>query len=515
MDGSRRQIARAAVLVGVLIVVSRILGLVRQMVFGAMFGTSDALSAYIVALRIPEAIFMVITGGTLGSAFIPAFAGHLARDDHAGAWRLASAVVNLTLIVSTVLAGVTAFLAPLLVRMVLAPGFGSEQQALTTSLLRLMLLTPIVFGVSGIVMGILNARQHFLLPALAPSLYNLAIISGAVFLGPRMGVRGMAIGTVVGAGLHLAVQLPALVRHGARYVPALGLQNPSVREVGRLMAPRVVGTAITQINFMVSNSLATLLWAGAVSALNYAWSLMLLPHGMIAMAAATAAFPTFAGQAARGRLDEMRGTLVATLRTVFFLCVPAMAGMVLLARPLVGLLFERGAFGASSTEAVAWALALYALGLVGHAGLEVIARAFYALHDTFTPVWVGALAMGLNVALSLTLPGVFRQAGWPPFGGLALANSVAALLEMVALLALIQRRLGGLEGRRMLVAFGRSGLAALAMGAALAGWQALLPGAGTLLLGGGGIVVGTVVYLGAALALRAEEPRAVLRLIRR
>jgi putative peptidoglycan lipid II flippase len=180
---------------------------------------------------------------------------------------------------------------------------------------------------------------------------------------------------------------------------------------------------------------------------------------------------------------------------------------------LVGLLFERGAFGAASTEAVVCPLAFYALGLVGHAGLEIVARAFYALHDTLTPVWVGGLAMGLNVALSLVLPGAFRLVGWPPHAGLALANSVATLLELMGLLMLIRQRMDGLEGRRMLTTIGKSGLAALAMGAVLLGWQVMLPGARTLVLGGGGIPLGVAVYVAVALLLRVEELRAVVALL--
>ena len=182
---------------------------------------------------------------------------------------------------------------------------------------------------------------------------------------------------------------------------------------------------------------------------------------------------------------------------------------------MVALLFERGAFEAASTEAVAWALTFYALGLVGHAGLEIIARAFYALHDTFTPVWVGGLAMGLNVVLSLTLPGVFAYVSWPPHAGLALANSVATLLELAVLMMLIRRRMEGLEGQRTLTAFAKSGLASLMMGVALLGWQAVFPRAGALVLGGGGVALGAAVYLGAALLLRMGELQAALGLIRR
>jgi putative peptidoglycan lipid II flippase len=515
MNSGGRQIARAATLVMGLFVVSRVLGLVRQMVFGVLFGTSGDLDAYLDAARIPEMIFLVVAGGALGSAFIPTFAGYLEKQDDAGAWRLASAVANLALIILTVVAGLVAVFAPVLVRTVIAPGFDQAQQALTTSLLRLMLISPIIFGVSGVVMGVLNAHQHFLLPALAPSVYNLSIIGGAVLLGPRLGVRGMAVGVVVGSLLHLLVQVPGLLRHGARYVPALGLGDPGVREVGRLMVPRMLGTAIAQINFVVNNSLASTMGEGAISAITYAWLLMLLPQGVFAQAVGTAAFPTFAAQAARGERAEMRSTLAATLQVVFSLCLPATAGLVVLGRPLVALLFERGAFEAASTEAVVWALAFYALGLVGHAGLEIIARAFYALHDTFTPVWVGGLAMGLNVVLSLTLPGVFNRAGWPPHAGLALANSIATLLELVVLMMLVRRRMEGLGGRRTLIAFAKSGLASLAMGAVLLGWQVVLPHAGALVLGGGGVVLGVAVYLGAALLLRMEEPGAVMGLIRR
>jgi putative peptidoglycan lipid II flippase len=514
MNQGGRQIAKAAALVMALFIVSRVLGLAREMVIGAVFGTSAGYDAYLAAVRIPDILFTLIAGGALGSAFIPTFTGCFAREDAAGGWRLASAIVNLLLVALTTAAVLTWLLAPAVVSVVLAPGFAPEQKALTVSLLRIMLAAPLFFGVSGVVMGTLNARQHFLLPALAPSLLNLSLIAAAWLLAPRMGVRALALGYVIGAVLHLGVQVPGLFLVGARYRPVLTLHDPGVLEVLRLMAPRVLGLAAVQINFLVNTNIASRLGEGAVSALNYAWLLMLLPQGVFAQAVGTAAFPTFAAQAARGEHETLRATLAATLRAVFFLSLPATVGLVLLVRPLVGLLFERGAFTASSTEAVAWALAFYALGLMGHAGLEIVARAFYALHDTATPVWMGVLAMGLNVALSLTLPGVFGLAGWPLFAGLALANSIATLLELVALLALIRHKTGGIGGQRMLTALARSGLAALAMGATLVGWQMLLSGAGTLILGGGGVVIGAAIYLGVALALRVEELRAVLRLVR-
>ncbi len=508
-------IARAASLVMALFVVSRLLGLVRQIAISALFGTSASLDAYLAANRVTETVFLLIAGGALGSAFIPTFADHLTKEDYAGAWELASAVVNLALIVMTVAVGLIALFAPALVRILIAPGFDPASQRLTVRLLRVMLVTPVIFSVSGIVMAALNAHQHFLLPALAPSVYNLSIVAGAVILGPRLGVLGMALGSVVGAILHLLVQAPRLLRYRARYVPILGLRNPSVREIGQLMAPRVLGTAVAQINLIINNSLATRMGEGAVSAINFAWMLMLLPQGVFAQAVGTAAFPTFAEQAARGEHRALQRTLSSTLRAVLFLSIPATVGLVAVGRPVVKVLFERGAFSAASTNAVAWALAFFALGLLGHAGLEIVARAFYALHDTFTPVWVGGLTMALNVALSLTLPALFASASLQPFGGLALANSVATLAEFVVLLLLIQRRLGGIEGHRMAETVKKSTISACVMALVLAGWTAALPDTATLIKGGGGILLGLLSYLGVAALLQIEELQTVIRLIRR
>jgi len=518
MEGSTppgARIARAATQVMALFVVSRALGLAREMVIGAVFGTSAEYDAYLAAARIPDLLFSLMAGGALASAFIPTLAGYFARDDAEGGWRLASAVVNLVLVALTLAAGLAWAVAPALVATVLAPGFPPPQQALTISLMRMMLVAPVLFGVSGVIMGILNTRQHFLLPALAPSLLNLSLIAAAGLLASRLGARALALGYVLGAVLHLAVQLPGLPRVGARYHPVLTLSDPGVREVLRLMAPRVLGLAAVHLNFLVNTNIASRLGEGAVSALNYAWLLMLLPQGVFAQAVATAAFPTFAEQAARGEQASMRHTLATTLRMVFFVTLPAAVGLLVLRRPLVALLFERGAFQASSTDAVAWALAFYALGLVGHAGVEIIVRAFYALHDTWTPVWVGGLAMSLNVVLSLTLPGVFAWMGLPAHGGLALANSVATLLEMGGLMALLRPRLGGLEGRALGASVARSGLAAGAMGLLLALWQQALPGASGAVVGAGGILLGAGAYLLAAVFIGMDEIHFSLRRLSR
>jgi putative peptidoglycan lipid II flippase len=472
------------------------------------------LDAYLAAFRLPDILFQIVAGGALASAFIPTFATFWEQDNRQGAWRLASAIINLVLGITTVLAAVAALVAPWLIRTVIAPGFDAARQALAASLMRVMLITPAIFGVSGVIMGVLNARQHFLLPALAPALYNLGIIGGALVLAPSMDVRGLAVGVVVGAVAHLLVQLPALARQGMRYTGALGLRDAGVREVGRLMLPRMAGLAAVQLNFLVNTILASGLAPGSLSALNYAWLLMLLPQGVFAQAVATAAFPTFSAQVARGQLLEMRSTLVATLRAVLYLSLPAAVGLILLGRPLVEILFQRGAFTENSTGLVAGALALYAIGLPAHSAVEILVRAFYAMHDTRTPVVIGVAAMGLNIGLSLALLALFRAAGRPPYAGLALSNSLATTAEMGTLLLILRRRMGGLEGRRLAGSLMRIGLACAAMAAVLLG-LGLLPGHHNAWLAAGlGIGAGAATYGGISLALGAGEPRAVWQAVR-
>jgi putative peptidoglycan lipid II flippase len=332
-----------------------------------------------------------------------------------------------------------AIAAPWLVRTVLAPGFSPEQQALTVELVRWMLISTVIFGFSGIVMGVLNSFQHFLLPALAPILYNLAIIAGAWFLAPKLGVFGLVLGVVVGAALHLDVQLIGLWWYGARYTATLGLQDPKVREVARLMGPRVLGLAAVQINFWINTLLASSLQTGSLAALNYAWLLMLLPQGIVAQGVATAAFPTFASLQSQRRWVELRRIITSTLRGILFLAIPAAVGLLVWGPPLVRVLLERGEFTPESTALTTTALAFYSLGLIGHSAVEIQARAFYALHNTRTPVIVGVVTMALNTLLSLILRGPLAH------GGLALANTIAITLEMSLLMVLLSTAIGGMD----------------------------------------------------------------------
>ncbi len=503
---------------------SRLLGLLRDVLIARHFATSPELAAYVAAFRIPDLLFVLVAGGALASAFIPTFATYQARGDVEGGWRLTCAVATWLALIVGLLATATAILAPWLVARVLAPGFPPHLQALTASLMRLMLVSTLLFSLSGLVMGVLHAHRRFLFPALAPAFYNVGIIVGVLALAPKWGVYGLAAGVVAGAMAHLGVQLPELWRLRPHLSLSLGLRDPNVadgvREVVRLMAPRVAGLAVVQVNFIVTTVLASFLDPRALPSLDYAWRIMLLPQGIFALAVATAAFPTFAAQAARLELATMRRTFTVILRSVLFLTLPASVGLAVLREPLVALLFQRGAFDASSTEAVAWALLFYAPGLVGHAVVEITARAFYALRDTLTPVLVGSGAMAANIALSLLL---LPRFGSPSdmargaHGALALANTVATTLEMVVLLWLLHRRLRPLITFELVGSLLRLGGATALMGSVLVvtSQVAVLHGWPTLARGATGIVLGAGLYAGAAWLLGADELRMVYRLLAR
>ena len=521
---AQRQIARAAGTVMAAFVLSNLVGLLRQVLVAQAFGTSPALGAFIAAQRLPDVLFNLVAGGALASAFIPIFTGLLTTADRAGAWRLASGVLTTVSLILVAASLIAALLAPWLVSTVLAAGYSPERQALAVHLLRIQLLVPTIFGLSGLVMGILNAHHNFFLPALAPTMLWVGMIIGLTLWVPRYGIDGLAWGYVLGAALHLAVQLPGLARlaqtAGARYTPGLGLNNPLVRQVARLMGPRLVGVAAVQLNQVVTVNLASFMVVPAVESLTYAWQIFTMPQVIIAQAIAIAALPAFSAMVARDDLPAMRASLADTLRGILFLALPATVGLFALRGPIVAMLFERGDFTAESTALVAVALAWYTLGLASHSVVEIVSRAYYALHDTRTPVVIGTAAMALNIAFSLLLAPLFTRLGLPPHGGLALANTLATTLEMVALMIYMRRRLGGLDLGRVGPGLARAALGSALMGGALALWLTLAAplGAGPYgawVLGVGGVLIGGAVYAAAAVALRAPEVALVAGLLKR
>jgi putative peptidoglycan lipid II flippase len=538
---------------------SRVLGLAREVVISNQFGTDPALDAYRAAFTIPDLIYLVVAGGALGSAFIPVFSENLARDDRDGAWRLASGVLNLALLALLASCALVALLAEPLVALTVGRGFDAQQRALTAGLVRLLLVQPALLGLGGLAKATLESFERFTLPAVGANLYNLGIIAGALLLAPHVGIYGLAWGVIAGAALFLLVQLPGLRAVGARYLlstkstkgtkvgtearynvtpsrqtPLLRalralrgsvLLAPGVGRVLRLLGPRLIGQSAWQLNFIAVASFASTLGAGAVAANTYAFQLMVLPHGLIALSLATVLFPQLARHYAAGDMVALREGAARGVRSVLFLTLPASALLAGLPLPLLRLLFQRGAFDAESAALTAAALSAYALGLWAFAAAEIPVRAFYAMQDTRTPVAVALAAVALNVGLAWGL----LQLGLG-VRGLGLAFSAANIFEVAVLLALLARRAGGL-GAGFARATGGMALAAGAFAATLAALLAASQGALPLLRPGdayrwpqdfpplalwlaAAAGLAALVYLGATALLGLEEPRALLGRLR-
>jgi putative peptidoglycan lipid II flippase len=513
---ANRQIARAAGTVMFAIVLGQITGLVRGILVARAFPAAE-LDAFFAANRVSETLFMLLAAGALGSAFIPTFTGFLAKDDKVSAWKLASSIANLLILTLSLLAALAAFFAPQIVRYALAPGLYTDSVLfpLTVNLLRIQLVSAVLFGLGGLIVGILNAHQVFLIPALTPSMYQLGMIFGVLVLAPTMGIYGLAWGVVIGAILYLLLQIPSLVKQKGIYSPTLGLDNASVREVFRLMGPRVLGVAVVQLNFWVNTWLASQMAPGSVAGLQYGFSLMLMAQAAIAQSVAIAAMPTFSAQFALGKLDEMRASLASSIRGVIFLALPASIGLILLREPIIAMLYQRGQFDARMTSLVAWALLWYAGGMIGHSVMEVLTRAFYAQHDTKTPVIIGAIAMGLNVVFSFTFASFFEHIGWLPHGGLALANSLATALEVTVLFIIMRKRLKGINDFHILRGGLLSTAGTLAMSAAVLLCLRFFSELPVWLLAPIGIAAGGLAYTLMMVALRVPELAILTNALRR
>ncbi|HWO93976.1 MAG TPA: murein biosynthesis integral membrane protein MurJ [Dehalococcoidia bacterium] len=513
--GGQQSIAAAAILVAAGYLLSRVLGVVRTAAIARAFGTESDLAAYWVAFRLPDLIFQLVAGATLASAFIPAFTNVATNEGERAAWRLASSVINLVLLATIAVAILGAILAPVVVPL-LAPGLGedtgreAELQDLAVELTRWMLISSVLFSVSGMIMGVLNARRHFLAPALAPAVYNLSIIVAAVALTGPFGVHGLVVGVIAGAALHLAVQLPALVRAGMRYSPIAEWTDRRVREVFRLMVPRTIGLAAAQANFFITTIFfASFIGDEAISALTYAWLLMTLPLALFGMAIGTAVFPEMAESAARADAERLREMVARALRLILYLTIPASVGLILLGRPIIALLLQRGEFDAADAELTAAALTFFSVGLFAHGAIEILARGFYAISNTSTPMRMALLSMAVNAVLSLAFVGPFEV------DGLAVALSVATTIEAALLYVTLRREFGDLDEREAIVSLRRTlvGTALLAEVVLffVLGFNLDDPGVGAFLGVVCAIGLGAVSFFLATWLLRSEEADLLLR----
>jgi putative peptidoglycan lipid II flippase len=440
-------VARSSLLVAAFFALDKGLGFVRQIVIGRQFGVSAELDAFNAANNLPDLLFALISGGALALALIPVLSEVLERQGKPPMWELFSRIGNWAFLITGGLALIVATLAGPIVRSELgiAPGFTPELQALVVSLMRLNLIATLIFSLSGLVMAGLQANQHFLLPAMAPVFYDLGQIFGALVLAPTegitlgplqlpaaaMGVHGLVVGVILGAGLHLAIQIPGLLRYRFRWFPRLGVRDPGLHQVMRLLGPRILTIGAFNLIFIVQDNLASRLGVGAVTALAFGWLIMQVPETILGTALGTALLPTLSEHVARGDDPAFEASLARAARVLLAFSLPIAVVLGVVIRPLVQAAFG---FDASGTDLVTWATRAYLLGLAGHSLLEVAARAFYARKDARTPLLASLLSTAVFVALGI---GLFRALGAP---GIGLANSLAFTVEALLLLVLIGRK---------------------------------------------------------------------------
>ena len=508
-----RGIARAGLIVTSAFLVSRILGSVRLIVIGATFGASADLDAFLAAFRIPDFIFQLVAAGALSSALIPIVAGLLATDQEARAWRVASTVTTLMLAVLLVLAVVVAIAAPVLVPVITAH-FTPAQMDKTVELTRVMLLSPILLALGALATSLLNARGRFAASAIAPIVYNVAIILAAVLLAPSLGILGLAIGVVIGAAGHIGIQLLPLRRTGFRYSPNADLSDSDARQALLLMAPRAVGLAASQLTFLVATSVSTGLGVGAVTAFTFAFSVFQLPIGIIGVPLGVVTLPALSRELALGEVERYLDLVRQAIRLILFVMIP-LTGLSMIARGgVVRLLFDYGHMDDQSVERTATTLLWLLLAITSESMIAILARAFYADRDTRTPVFAAIIAVALNVSLSILLAGPFGLAG------IGLAITVGSWAEAAVLVVILERRrptfqpgllvrAGGVALTAGLVATGAAFLVQEAFGSVLGREPEKLPL--VLQLGATGLA-GGLVYAGLAALFRIPELRTIVDL---
>ena len=515
---------RAAGVIALAVLCSRVLGLVRWMVFGALFGGGRLMDVYITAFRIPNLLRDLVAEGALSTAFVTTFSKTLLREGEQSAWQLANKVLTLAVIALSVVVLLGIVLAPWLVAL-LGWGFSPAKAALTVELTRIMYPFILIVSLAALVMGMLNARNVFGMPAMASSFFNLAtIITGAGlgwWLDPHFGPKatvGLALGTLVGGLAQLGVQLPSLRRFGYRFRPDFHWRDPGVKAILLIMGPSVIAASSVQVNVVVNSAFASLMGNGPITWLSYAFRLMQFPLGMFGVALGTVALPMLSRLAASGDHTAFRRELARGMRMVFVMTVPAAVGLIVLASPIVSVLYQHGRFSAADAAETAAALRYYALGLCGYAALKVLVNAFYAIDRRKTPMLVSLAAMGLNLLLCWLLA---VRLHWGP-QGLALSTACVATTNFLVLYGLMRRHLGRLESRAMLAMLVKLGLACgvlalICWGGShwlLADWalERFWPKLGALMAV---IVVAVGAFFGMALLLGIEEVREITHALRR
>jgi len=442
----KSQVIKAASVVGAATLLSRTLGYIRDAVIAWYFGAGLNSDAFIAAFRIPNLLRKLLGEGSISNAFVPVLTDYLAKDGKVEAFRLARSALWVFSVILAVVSICGIILSPLIVKLI-APGFMDSpgKVALTIVLTRIMFPYIFFIGLVALCMGILNVFGHFATPALAPVLLNLSMISSVFFLCPHFSqpVLGLAIGVMIGGGLQLALQLPAMIRQGFIFRQEASIFHPGLKKIGRLLPPVIIGGAVYQINVLVGTLLGSFLQEGRVTVLYFADRLVQFPLGIFAIAAATAVLPSLSRQAASNDTAAFKDTFNYCIRLTLFLTIPSMVGLIILREPIITLLFQRGEFSLQAVRLTARALLYYAIGLWAFAAVRIVSATFFALKDTRTPVVMATVSIAANIGLGIGLMKPLDH------GGLALATTLASVLNLGLLVYALRKKLGSLGWTRI------------------------------------------------------------------
>jgi putative peptidoglycan lipid II flippase len=502
-----RHLLQSSIIVIVLFGLGKIAGLIRVRLIATAFGAGAVYDAFTAANQLPEVFFTLIAGGSLAAAFIPIYSDYLTNKSEQESARLANNILTLVLILLGTVSALSAILAPWLVRTLLVPDFTPEMQTLTADLMRIILIQTVLFGIGGVLSSILNAHQHFTLPALAPLSLDIGYALGLYVFVPQMGIHGLAWGTVIGGGLHIAIQLPALIRYRFRYRPTWGLQLAGTRETIRLMGPRVVTLGMIQVVDLIIINLTSALPSGSTSGYFYGYALMQLPETLFGTAIALVMFPTMAEMFNVGDVAGMKRTAVNALKIIWTLTIPGAALMVVLGEPAITIFLQGGVFDAAATRLVYSVLIVFSVRLVSESSLEILARLFYAQHNTKAPMMAYLGWLLINWSLATWLVQGYGVVG------LALASTVAFTALSMALFILNRHYLGSMFERELFMCGGRALLAALGMTVVIVGIGRFITAPIPFFIFAGG--AGLIVYIALNLFLGGQEIPSLIRLIRR
>ncbi|MBU0699838.1 murein biosynthesis integral membrane protein MurJ [bacterium] len=512
-----KSIAKSVSIVSGATMLSRILGLVREQVFAFFFGASLVNDAFVAAFRIPNLLRDMFAEGALSSAFVPVFTDYMKKKSLQDAFRMANMAINALLLILSLITIIGIVFAPNIVSLI-APGFAETpgKTQLTITLTQIMFPFLILVSISALVMGTLNSLHHFTISALAPTTFNICMIGAGFLICPflKEPIIGMAIGALLGGLAQLLIQVPSLIKAGFRYTFRISFRDEGVRRIIKVMAPASIGLAAMQINIFINTLLASFLHDGSVSWLNYSFRLMYLPLGVFGVAIGTVSLPTVAACVSRGDIAGIKNILSICFRLLFLLTIPSTVGLIVLSEPIIGLIYERGAFHQQDTIATAHALICYAIGLFPYAALKTLVPTFYSLKDTRTPVKISIICVGINIILNLIL---IRFMGHM---GLALATSISAMINMGSLLFLLKKRIKTMDNAlvlfsfqgilrssywRILIASGVMGMVCWYINIRLDGYAARTVW---------GVLAGSIIFIGMCKLLKVREIESLLNLRR-